>query len=294
MNQTFEERIAQQWVIPGVRIWSPARVVLRFFAASLWITSCYFAILSAGLLGLYSSSMAARAKWTISRKWLKGMTRILGMRITVRGYPPKPPYFLVANHVSWVDLFAVGALCETRFVVMAEMARVPLVGRLLKGMRPIFIRRVKDDTRRVNTLLCEAIRAGDSVTLAPESVISPGKTVRKFRAGLLTSAVEMRRPVHYMSLTYRTPEGSPPPSVAVVYGPDPFYRTADGKIPDSEIEAWGNRERPGFLVHLTQLLSLPWHEAIVRFAPDPIWSEDRITLANKLHEAVVDIFTPVK
>lgn len=169
------------------------------------------------------------------------------------------------------------------------------MGRLVKGLNPIFVRRTKEHTATVNDLIVAAIQEGRSIMLAPETpqtTIRPGNGVRQFRGGLLESAVRTKTPVHYLSVSYRTPRGYPPPSQVIVFGPNPFYRTPDGKIPESELRTFGPER--SFVWHFLCVLALPWHEFVARFGPEPISGTDRITLANELQDAVQRVFTPLE
>jgi hypothetical protein len=128
--------------------------------------------------------------------------------------------------------------------------------------------------------------------MAPEGNISPGREVRHFHARFLGPAVECGMPVHYASITYRTPDACPPAKERVLFGPDPHFPWPDGKIPEKEFEGWGPQR--SFLGHLILLLALPWYEIVVRFAPEPILGTDPVQLAKDLHDAVESIFTPVR
>ena len=48
---------------------------------------------------------------------------------------------IVANHISWLDIFVLNAVQPSRFVAKAELARWPLVGRLIAGVGTLFIER---------------------------------------------------------------------------------------------------------------------------------------------------------
>jgi 1-acyl-sn-glycerol-3-phosphate acyltransferase len=220
------------------------------------------------------------------------MRAILGIRIKWIGQPPASPYFLVCNHLSWQEIFVVNCSCDVVCVLQAEDKKLPFVGTLITGIRPIFFRRAREHTPHGIARMVETIQERKNLVLAPEGVVGPGREVRRFHAGLLQAAVQTRCPVHYLSFTYRTPEGWPPPSRVALFGPDPFFRTPDGRIPESELEAWGPER--SFFLHLLGILALPWHEIIVRFAPEPISADDRIVLANRLHDAVQRIFTPLE
>jgi 1-acyl-sn-glycerol-3-phosphate acyltransferase len=269
------------------------RVVLRLVIALCWLVASYLASLVGSLLFIFSPKDARRARMRVSRVWFHGMRAIIGMRILRIGDTPKPPYFLVSNHHTWEDLFAIVCMSNASFVLQAEDADYPVITRLLACTDPIYYKQTPEDAPRVTELMCNAIRAGKSLVMAPENIVSPGHMVREFHSDALEAAVVMQKPVHYVSITYRTPDGWPPPSKSVIFGPDPYSRTPDGKFPDSEIEAWGHPPQP-FLPHLLRLLALPWHEAVMRFGPEPILGTDRVSLANDLHVAVLAIFTPSK
>ncbi len=288
-------REARQTVesFPTIAAWgfAPLRIAFRLPVMGLWTIGCYLALLALLPLSLFSPARHRRWSKKVARTWIEIFPRTIGMRITAEGKPPKGQFFLVCNHISWVDFISMNSQFDSRCVTMAEMGGMPILGRIVSAMNPIYVHRVRKDTTRVLTEITDSLRAGESIHMAPEGVISPGREVRRFHASLLESAIVTRTPVHYASLTYRTPDGSPPPSMSMVFGPDPHYKTPEGRIPDSELEAWGPQK--SFFVHLLGLLALPYHEIVVRFAPKPIWAEDRFTLANNLQAAVQRIFTPV-
>lgn len=260
-----------------------------------WCGACRLVLACTRPLGWFSQSLHRKARKAISRTWIAQGRRLIGMRLVVYGEVPKPPYFLVCNHAAWFDLFGMCTLCDATIIVGAPMGKIPIMGPLIGGLSPIYVRRVKEDTARVNDLMVEAILAGQSILMAPESpktTIHPAKGLRQFRAGLLESAVRTRTPVHYVAVTYRTPAGYPPPSEALIFGPNPYMRGPDGKIPQSELDIFGPER--SFLAHLLGVLALPSFEWIATFAPEPIEATDRIALANQLQDAVARIFVPME
>jgi 1-acyl-sn-glycerol-3-phosphate acyltransferase len=280
------------WVLAGFPLWGPLRTVLRMVCAVLWVAFCYVTLGIASLSWFVSRPAARRVQKRVARMWVLGMRAIIGIRLTEIGQPPPAPYFIVFNHLSWADFIAVETLLDASCVLQAEDETFPFVGTLMTCLNPFFIKRQKkEDTERVIPLMTEAIRNGRSVMMAPEGVVGPGREVRHFHAALFESAIATKMPVHYFSITYRTPEGCPPPSKVALFGPDPCFRTPEGKIPDSELEAWGPER--SFVLHLFRLLALPWHEIVFRYAPDPVTGTERRQLAKDCQAAVQAIFTPV-
>lgn len=272
----------------------PVRARIRLVLALGWILLCYLLLQAITALGAFSKPMSKRLRKAVSLLWIRGARRIIGMRLMVNGAPPSPPFFLVINHIAWIDFFGICGLIDAVCIAEEPMRHVPLLGTLMAGLDPIFVRRVKEDTPRVKALMVQALQEGQSLVMAPETpetTIPRGSGVRMFRGGLLDAAVIAGKPVHYLSITYRTPDGYLPPSKALVFGPNPHLRTADGKIPKSEFAMY---ERQTFMQHLMKVLALPYFEFVITFGAEPVTGRDRIDLANKLHDAVESIFTPIE
>ncbi|MBM3409176.1 MAG: 1-acyl-sn-glycerol-3-phosphate acyltransferase, partial [Betaproteobacteria bacterium] len=53
------------------------------------------------------------------------------------------PALIVANHVSWIDVFLMLATTSAHFVAKIEIASWPVVGRLVIGAGTLFIERGK-------------------------------------------------------------------------------------------------------------------------------------------------------
>ncbi len=292
-EMNVEERNTHTWVLAGFPLWGPFRAAMRLVCGLFWVIACYGTLWVVSPLWFLSPIAAHRVQKKVARCWVHGLRGMLGIRLTEIGSPPKPPYFLVFNHLSWADFIAVNVLLDACCVLQAEDESFPLVGKLMTCMEPFFIKRQKrEDADRVVLLMTKAIQSGKSVMLAPEGIVGPGREVRHFHAALFESAIVTKMPVHYLSITYKTPEGCAPPSKVALFGPDPCFRTPEGKIPDSEIEAWGPER--SFVVHLLRLLALPWHEIVFRYAPEPILGTERRQLAKDCQDAVQAIFTPVE
>ena len=290
MNEIYQEKVARPWVVSEVSNLASLRAYFRLVVVLMWILSCYGAVRVATMVLSFYRPLKRRVCRKISRMWLRGMPPLLGLKIHVHGMRPESPFFLVVNHITWLDFIVMNLLCDCRCVAMAEMRDTPVLGPLVKALEAIFVYRIREDVPRVKSAILESIRQKHNILLAPEGAISPGRTVRRFRASLLEPAVSSRKAVHYASITYRTPEGCPRPSDVVLYGPDPHFRPDDDEV--NNLELWGPQRT--FLNHFLRLVSLPYYEAHVRFGDEPMVSDDRIALANGLHRAVNKIFSPLE
>jgi 1-acyl-sn-glycerol-3-phosphate acyltransferase len=250
---------------------APAPAGLRLPLLAAWTLAGFGAWAMGTLLVLPSSRGRQVVRRTVLRGWSRGVTRLLGIRITVEGAVPAAPFFLVSNHLSYLDIVVYAAGMPCRFVAKQEVRDWPVVGFLAWAVGTIFIdRTMKRDAIRVLDDLGSAVRDGDGVVVFAEATSTPGHTVLPFRPALLEWAARTGYPVHYASVEYRTPESSPPAHLAVCW--------------------WGDMT---FGRHLVDLSRLPRIEATIRYGDAPIAERDRKRLAVRLQRAVAAQFTPV-
>jgi len=144
--------------------------------------------------------------------WSRGLLAILGVRLTLAGTRKcygERPLMLVANHVSWLDIFIIDAVVASRFVAKAEVRRWPMLGWLCARVGTFFIERAKrQDTTRVNRAAGAALRAGDVVAVFPEGTTTDGSHVLEFHASLLAPALEAGAAVQPVALRYERQDGS--------------------------------------------------------------------------------------
>jgi len=117
---------------------------------------------------------------------------------------------IVANHVSWLDIYALNAICPARFVAKSEIGRWPLIGLFARQCGTVFIDRARRrDILRVNALLTALLREGTTVAVFPEGTTSVGDTVLPFRPPLLQSAVACDARLQAVAIRYENADGSP-------------------------------------------------------------------------------------
>lgn len=122
---------------------------------------------------------------------------------------------LVANHVSWVDVFVLDAVHATCFVAKSEIRRWPLIGTLVAGVGTLFIERGRrTDTRRIKEMMREALDRGDLVGVFPEGTTTDGSKVLPFHVSLLQAVVDSRGAVVPVAIRYRSDSGGRSDAVA--------------------------------------------------------------------------------
>jgi 1-acyl-sn-glycerol-3-phosphate acyltransferase len=189
----------------------------------------------------------------------------------VEGRPPEPPFFLVSNHLGYVDVVVLGAQFPCVFVAKADVAHWPVFGALCRVADTIFIDRTsKRDIPRVIARIRQVLASGRGVVVFPEGSSTNGAEVLRFRPSLLETAAIAGIPVSYASLSYSTPPGAPPAHRAV---------------------CWWDEQT--FASHFLGLLGLPEIRASVTFGGETIQERDRKILAERLQYAVRAQFRPV-
>jgi len=112
---------------------------------------------------------------------------ILGMRYRVRGRPMRQRGAIVANHVSWLDIFTLNAADRIYFVSKAEVARWPGIGWLARATGTVFITRNGADALAQKTLFTARLRAGHRLLFFPEGTSTDGIRVVPFKPTLFAA-----------------------------------------------------------------------------------------------------------
>lgn len=148
----------------------------------------------------------------LERNWSAGLMRILNIHVRVQGPAPDLTahnIMLIANHISWLDIYLLNTVRPARFVSKAEVRSWPLVGRLAYKTGTFFIDRARrHDTARVNHEMSAALSSGGCVAVFPEGTTSYGDTLLPFHASLLQPAVHSESRIWPAAIRYTHADGS--------------------------------------------------------------------------------------
>ncbi len=221
-------------------------------------------------LKLVAPRRQAAIRNAIFRWWGRSMCRIMGMRVEVEGRVPSGRFFLVANHVSYVDIMLIASQAPAAFVAKSELARWPILGTMFYTVDTIFIDRGrKRDLLRVMRRVESCLERGLGILIFPEGTSGKGEEISRLKPSLLQLAVAQGLPVHYATLSYRAP----------------------GEAPAQRVICWW--DATPFITHFMRLLSLPYFEATLRFGSEPVLADNRKVLAQRLRAAMAESFTPI-
>ncbi len=151
-----------------------------------------------------------RRKRLIS-SWSRDLLRLLRVEQRIHGLPAgglPANALVVANHVSWLDIFVLFALHPVRFIAKAELDGWPLVRHLMIASGTLFIDRGRRrDAHKVNRAAAAAIAGGDVVAVFPEATTSDGRDVLPFHGALLQPIVDAGGHVQPIAIRYLDRDG---------------------------------------------------------------------------------------
>jgi len=208
----------------------------------------------------------------LRKHWSISVQKILKMKLTVNGTAPNPPFFLVANHLSYIDVWVLFSTAKGTFITKSDVQEWPLVGFVLRTAGMIFINRGrKADITRVNNEISKNVTQDQGVFLFPESTTSNGETILPFKSSLFQ---------------YPAQEGIDVVTSAIT------YRTNDENVDAASEICWCTEI--SFPEHFWNVLKLKEFEATITFSDQKLVHSDRKFLATNSKLILEEIFEPVK
>lgn len=158
-----------------------ARFGLRVAALAGWLALCLAGYHAARLFG-------GDNPWP--RRFLGGAARLAGAEVRVEGEPAGPGAFLLANHVSWLDVPALAGVSGAAFVAHDGLAAVPLLRWLCEMNQTVFVARheragVAGQVAQIRA----ALGGGRTLAVFPEGTTSDGTGLLGFKSSLLSALV---------------------------------------------------------------------------------------------------------
>ena len=174
------------------------RVSLRILAMALLLLAC--------LPLHYAAALFTRHK-PLPRFFLGAVAWLAGVRVRQHGEKVHRGAFLLANHVSWIDIPAMAGATGTAFVGHDGLASMPLLKWLCKLNDTVFVaRHDRASVARQVALVREEIRDTGALAIFPEGTTSDGTGLLPFKSSLLSALEPL-------------PEGIAVQPVLLDYGP---------------------------------------------------------------------------
>ncbi|MES2071895.1 MAG: 1-acyl-sn-glycerol-3-phosphate acyltransferase [Pseudomonadota bacterium] len=173
--------------------WRFARVIVHLFA------------------GLFTCALVF--PWTgaaiherLIRRWSRKLLRIVKVEASFRDLADgavAERSLIIANHVSWLDIFVMNAMHPCHFVAKSDIRGWPLIGWLCEKTGTIFIARGKQrEVRKIYEGLVHQIQAGERVAFFPEGTTAPQGTLLPFHANLFEAAIQAQVPIQPFAVRY--------------------------------------------------------------------------------------------
>ena len=145
--------------------------------------------LQAGLLRLGSPWARKLPHW-----YHRQVCRLFGLRIHLSGsIAAGEPVLIIANHASWLDIFALSAVAPLSFIAKKEVGGWPLAGTLARLQRTIFVdRERRSSVADTRSEIIERLQQGDTIVLFAEGTSSDGNRVLPFKTPLFAAVTPTR------------------------------------------------------------------------------------------------------
>ncbi|MBI5109269.1 MAG: 1-acyl-sn-glycerol-3-phosphate acyltransferase [Rhodocyclales bacterium] len=170
---------------------------------------------------------------------------------------------LVANHVSFVDIFAINALLPAGFVAKSDVAGWPLIGWMSRHNDTVFIERgSRKAAHHTQQQMLSILASGRRLAIFPEGTTTAGEGVLPFHGALFQAAIDAGASVTALAIEYVDAKGCLTAAPAYI---------GDVSLLDCLLNIIGSN---GIRVRIT---------LAARFAP-PL--QDRRRLAHHAHQAV--------
>lgn len=140
------------------------------------------------------------------RDWSLRILKILHIELRIIGNKADwqaKRRLIVANHVSWLDIFVMNGGTVARFVAKSEVRQWPAIGWLCAAAGTLFINRSsRQAAREMNKQLLSYLEAGEQLAIFPEGTTTDGTYLKPFTPSLLQPALDAHCPIQPIALRY--------------------------------------------------------------------------------------------
>ena len=170
-----------------------------------------FHLVYGAFLAVFYPGLSQARQRRILRGWSKHLLSILNIRIMTEGEPVargEAGCMLIANHISWLDIFVMNAVHPVRFIAKSEVLNWPVIGWLCQRTGTIFIERAsRKHTAAINLQISSLLTQGICVGLFPEGTTTDGKQVGHFHSALIQPAIDAGAKLCPIALRYQHMSG---------------------------------------------------------------------------------------
>ncbi|MBK5914888.1 lysophospholipid acyltransferase family protein [Rhodocyclus purpureus] len=149
-----------------------------------------------------------RRRLALKQRWSRQLLAILGVRLDAQMVGTVAGSLFVANHISWLDIFALNAAHPLAFIAKAEVRQWPVIGWLAAKADTVFLLRgSRGHAKVVNAQIDALLDAERDIALFPEGTTTDGTHLLGFHAALLQPAISGGRPLQPVAISYHEADG---------------------------------------------------------------------------------------
>ncbi|HEX8988021.1 MAG TPA: lysophospholipid acyltransferase family protein [Rhodocyclaceae bacterium] len=144
----------------------------------------------------------------LKRRWSRQLLSMLGLQLAAGWSSGRLSGLVIANHISWLDVFVINAMQPVAFVAKDEVRDWPVIGWLSARTDTLFMAR--DNRRAAHAMgqrVAAELAAGATVAVFPEGTTTEGESVLPFRGALLQGAIDAGVEVQPLVLRYVGADG---------------------------------------------------------------------------------------
>ena len=180
-------------------------------------------LLAVVIYGLFAVFLLVRAlEWPWGRPVTPSITRLacrgglimIGLKLRVLGRPMTGRGALVANHVTWIDIFSFNAVQRMIFVAKTEVAGWTGIGFLAKATGTVFVERNPRRALQQRDEFVRRLAHGDKLLFFPEGTSTDGLRVLPFKptlfAAFFADELKDQLKVQPVTVRYRPPNDQDP------------------------------------------------------------------------------------
>lgn len=194
----------------------PTDMLISAFRGSRLALHLFFGMLLAVIYPHLNQTRQRR----ILKTWSRQLLTILNIGIQIEGQQPargEGGCLIVANHVSWLDIFVLNAIHPSQFIAKSEVRNWPVIGWLCRRSGTIFIERaMRQNTSTINQRISLLLKQGACIGLFPEGTTTDGKQVGHFHSALIQPAIDAGVRLCPIALRYQDGEGEPSSTAAFI------------------------------------------------------------------------------
>lgn len=114
----------------------------------------------------------------------------------------------LANHVSWVDIYALNSILPLQFIAKSDINQWPILGYLVRKSGTIFINRnSRKDTARIVETTAKNLAMGGNVGFFPEGTTTDGTSLAYFKSSIVQAAIDANAKLRPVAIRYPLPNG---------------------------------------------------------------------------------------